>query len=1439
MRLVYTGDTTSNFGEFVPAPYIEKVDIWNSKIDLTVAVFLSSDSYENIISVDNLEGLYVYVLYGPSAWAGVSALDWTAEVIEEALVANKLPDDKVIFDYFTTWGGGDESGDPVSKKNYVKIPIAEMIDSGEIIYDANGSPIRKLTYKFDDPWISNGTDDLFGSSERFVEGSGLGPGDLYAFAFASFLDYDALHGEESTGLTVGATGLAEDDLFAMAFGADVTKMIDTDQAIANDILVNAATGDIAYEVIFKGATLQTNPQVMYMMPSGKQVFDGVPIQDITYNYRAPSTMTHLQIVKTFKRLERDYYRQSGDATLSNALSQLSYILQTYADRPEIVLKLKELQTYFPEKVEGVTGALYQRYSNMLAGVLSALDTDPILQKVLLRNAKIVDKRSLSLTPYTSPEEHPFALAAVEANRLNGLTSQGAIIASSEYGNRDTRPDTAEFAAEMSFGDPHPYLYAGGSADDHGWRIGREMYPVLRLTTPGGETAGWAEGDREVVWREQESWDAAGTAAAGTETYDRYPRNVRNFGYFFCDIEKIIHTDTLLSKVFNVKKVEDLFGGKALTNLAIGVPEVELKRGVFEISEDDPFGSNGYRLFRTMTLTNHTTHRSVGALLGTYRDVDEDDLEFAFAGSGETTVGTEELATGMGDTTKATQAVYSHVGHELEATKNWPAPIMLEHNINENFPELALTVDNAYNQGAILGSEVTTTAEETGRDGPNNLSYIIPRNFDVVDSVGLGNYRLLAYEYQDFYSADYGIGTSTGPSGVDLGWGADAAGADAALTIADIAEDSAAAGVGGGSAGEFYIFKTEIADKSINIIYSMLQSYQNAQEELDRYVELAEEHCSYNNIDGNFNAFFSTGMKEVYGENNPDTPWVRAPVIYNLHRDLLNDMFGGDKEAMMEQARTIVDKINPDSGRLEDLQIFQSEFRGLYDTFYHHGSGTIMDIVYDYYGVSEAEDPITALAWAVAMGGSLKTYTTRGDQFPQIFYNYPEGLAAEKWDWSDIDEDQLFIRLLLLSQAWGIMHFWYPSHGVNGMDGNKQVKYGTGGAGTMDGRTVDPVPFYDSQDNFGMGSAGHRFGVDGITTQERMLTYLKAAAGDGGTIEDFKNLWKSTANGLIGEILGWGTGTSMWENHKSGLRHAEVMTLWDASHRSYVIDVDSDDVEYAYDWDEIKMAGFDKGIAVYDTSTGGGLSGDYKNAKELEVNITTSNKKTWVTVSLGDLTGAGSDPWRKGYYSRGFSLQESGGKTICNPMGYMIKKMFDWAPGNNYKDYCEKINRAFLWTTTDSATGQERNSESDSAISKAFSGDEKIATAGQYTSVLEEWANQIVRNAGGANTVRYKQVQYLGRLIYAVGGKNNGHVVQAAQDAAPGSGIASDISNSGRSAETLLHYYQQLSNPHRAIGWTTLNPMDHVLIFDPDKEYTRGQRTIWFKGQKTINGSIDY
>ena len=1376
-KLVYTGDIIQNFGKYVPTPYIEKLSITNDRITVRIAIFFASSDYTEPTDMyqDIKDSLYVYGLYMPMPIAmGETGMqeDITQDMIDQMFADRKLPAGDNIYDYFGAARYSHPGGDDdlsIFVQNYFRVMLSEFVDSGEVIYTDDGAPIYKYTYETDEPWSENTYSGMYPDGILSTN-----PDDLVFLSFSSFAKYDPLYGDYYDGISVGLFNFDIADAESITVLRAGGQQVETQNDLASNPLVNAGTSDIAFEPIFKNNKLQTNPHVQYLTIDGN-AYDGVPLIDLAYNYHATIDVSHVKIIQKLSELTGQYSSQrAGDQTLASALEQIEYILSAYSDQPELMLKLRDLQVYFPDKTRGTTtGELFLRYSNMMSNFLSVLSYEPILTKTLLRNAKLVDKRDPNiLIPYAQPEEHWWAIAADMRNKENSLeylVDPPLSIWSSRqdlYEERDGWPAVAT---------AHPYLFGGGEPNKGSWQMGREMYSVLRM-----------DENNDPIFRETESRTLS---EDGDPTADRMPRNIRNFGYFYCDLEKIIHTDTYLSRVFNVNKIESLWGGKQLTNLVVDVESATLTRGVWETSSENIFGSNGYRVLQKMQ-TFSATSNDLQVLRFFASPIDDESALDAQRGEGEY----------RDTTTRVTETFYAKIdagaiGDDRKLNSHWPEPFLIMYTPNPTYPELAITKDNAYNQGLTYGSAQGEAFAVTEQQGPNNLSFLIPRNFDLCADPGLGDYRLLAYEFQDFYSADYGLargGHSFGDEGEDV------------LSIADLAEGDTDQ-FGSARIGEFYEFKFKYRDMSANLVISLIQSAQNALAVLLEYLEYAEQFCSYNNIDGNFNKFFADGVKAVWTENDVNTPWARAPIVYNLHRDMLFDLFEGDKEKMKDNARAIMDNINPETGRLQDLQSFYDHFKQLYNDYYT-SNGDVMVALKQ--AVSEADpaedmdadvDLITNFGSGMSPLVSFKEHTTIGEDFPPIFYNYPEAANAEDpwWDTGDIG------NTLVAVMAWGVMDAWYSSYGVNSHKYYGQsVFQPAGGANSSFDVAATPIPFYNYT------NVSEWFG-SAETIQQVLELY---------TPEQVRSLWLEKLTSNIAECLGWAKRTvGMWSNHKSGLREANVFILWNTKKYGYTFKKTGNKTgAHCY---ASRRSAHGRGGSAF---TGGdnwmtsGTEGRL-DKKGQRVNIAIGDEHaSWINYTYDeDVAGI----------SRGFNCMDTNvqgygsSNVICNPIGYMIKKFIDYAPSYDYQEYCDEINKTFLWTTMH-GTATTRNSNADDSSDYAFttnndSDKEKIDQAGQYIAVLENWANQIVRDDGGGNTDRYKKVIFIARMVYCMCGKQSAS--SGAKSLTTMDGYWSGAAEGLFSPTTLLDW---LWDKNYAVSWASIDPRNNWLVFDPENDRHR-------------------
>ena len=175
--------------------------------------------------------------------------------------------------------------------------------------------------------------------------------------------------------------------------------------------------------------------------------------------------------------------------------------------------------------------------------------------------------------------------------------------------------------------------------------------------------------------------------------------------------------------------------------------------------------------------------------------------------------------------------------------------------------------DGWSQDAAHGIQFTST----GYDGGDDYSYIAVRSNNMAGKDGLHSsvfdhdYRLMTFEFQDYYNADISYGTYDGPT------------------------------------GDKYEVTVQFSDNTVELAKAIIQSYSDMMALFLEYALEVWDDCNYGNVSEQFNPHFITAITERYADDPSSAPWVQAPLIFAMHRDLLYDDFGGDKQKIAEYA----------------------------------------------------------------------------------------------------------------------------------------------------------------------------------------------------------------------------------------------------------------------------------------------------------------------------------------------------------------------------------------------------------------------------------------------------------------------------------------------------------------------------------------------------------
>ena len=145
--------------------------------------------------------------------------------------------------------------------------------------------------------------------------------------------------------------------------------------------------------------------------------------------------------------------------------------------------------------------------------------------------------------------------------------------------------------------------------------------------------------------------------------------------------------------------------------------------------------------------------------------------------------------------------------------------------------------------------------------------------------------------------------------------------------------------------EWYKFDITMNDYTVNAVNAISASYATLMTgSLTEYYEYAQKDCYYNGITETFNEFFVDGIKSIYPEDI-NSPWFRAPLVYNIHLDILTNKFEGNSDDIIEETKAMSATISPETGTFPQLEAFYAKFKALWDAFYEEG-GEIYNLMYD-------------------------------------------------------------------------------------------------------------------------------------------------------------------------------------------------------------------------------------------------------------------------------------------------------------------------------------------------------------------------------------------------------------------------------------------------------------------------------------------------------------
>jgi len=398
------------------------------------------------------------------------------------------------------------------------------------------------------------------------------------------------------------------------------------------------------------------------------------------------------------------------------------------------------------------------------------------------------------------------------------------------------------------------------------------------------------------------------------------------GFVFFDYEKALKRASNISKIFNVDKVEKLFG-KQLSHTYFKVMSIEMEK-FFDMVHYD----------RDPTLPVEAVMGSVPLELtspvpGTVQDYLENQrVRITYTPPPSAFYPQEPESLGSmisypSNATDAQDAVRPEAGLSTGNTKSYyeqaiTLPDYIEYQRDSQQygandakgAKMGITVENP-----SWGVAATETSQKT------EFSYVIPRSFQFSSPDANNDYRLVCYEFQDV-AGSFEVGAYADGFGQPTGTGVSAGGQDFG---ADFLFDQ-------NQYGNSYLLTLIVKDRTKDMYANIVRTFSNAMNQFETYYQSAIEQCSHNLSDERMNQFFIDGSIASYSAEPHLAPWYVVPLVYLTHVDLLTDIYGGSEDEMKAAAIDLSQRLHPANATLSELESFRDRLQNLWSENYQSG-----------------------------------------------------------------------------------------------------------------------------------------------------------------------------------------------------------------------------------------------------------------------------------------------------------------------------------------------------------------------------------------------------------------------------------------------------------------------------------------------------------------------
>ena len=358
--LIFKGDVISSAGEYLPAPYINKItvesdanDSDNSVYNLEIYIFVDDFEYIEVFENGVIEGskdaykkslekLYYYII----------ALSGVETEIYDKLISRDLNPLKFYNDF--------ETGE--YPDSYVAMVQVDAFDEEPSeIYDESGN--RILVYRTQ--LNSSELDSVFRTEQgEQVSGKNI----EYIMSFCSTYEY--------------------------SYGSD-----NLNNNFYSAALLELQTGDLSYEKIYVSSDSNelSVQDTLKFYNSQNIIYDKIPLSSIERMVYTINLIDHDEIKESINNLLNEYAdlynTESGYENLKAEMNSIYSVLELYGNEYDIVYRLDEVRRNFSDKTPiKPVGKLYKRFAKRLYEINRSIIQSEVLNKKITYNSKLIDFR---------------------------------------------------------------------------------------------------------------------------------------------------------------------------------------------------------------------------------------------------------------------------------------------------------------------------------------------------------------------------------------------------------------------------------------------------------------------------------------------------------------------------------------------------------------------------------------------------------------------------------------------------------------------------------------------------------------------------------------------------------------------------------------------------------------------------------------------------------------------------------------------------------------------------------------------------------------------------------------------------------------------------------------------------------------------------------------